>query len=27
MLGFATIIFNFFIVNIFISGMHSYAGV
>jgi cytochrome c-type biogenesis protein CcsB len=27
LLGFATIIFNFFIVNIFISGMHSYAGV
>ena len=27
MLGFASIIFNFFIVNIFISGMHSYAGV
>ena len=27
MFGFATIIFNFFIVNIFISGMHSYAGV
>jgi len=27
MLGFATIIFNFFIVNIFISGMHSYAGI
>jgi cytochrome c-type biogenesis protein CcsB len=27
MLGFATILFNFFIVNIFISGMHSYAGI
>jgi cytochrome c-type biogenesis protein CcsB len=27
MLGFATIIFNFFIVNIFITGIHSYAGV
>jgi cytochrome c-type biogenesis protein CcsB len=27
MLGFASILFNFFIVNIFISGMHSYAGV
>jgi cytochrome c-type biogenesis protein CcsB len=27
MLGFATIVFNFFIVNIFISGIHSYAGV
>jgi cytochrome c-type biogenesis protein CcsB len=27
MLGFATILFNFFIVNIFISGLHSYAGV
>jgi cytochrome c-type biogenesis protein CcsB len=27
MLGFVTILFNFFIVNIFISGMHSYAGV
>ena len=27
LLGFATIIFNFFIVNVFISGMHSYAGI
>jgi cytochrome c-type biogenesis protein CcsB len=27
MLGFTSILFNFFIVNIFISGMHSYAGV
>jgi cytochrome c-type biogenesis protein CcsB len=27
MLGFATILFNFFIVNIFITGIHSYAGV
>jgi cytochrome c-type biogenesis protein CcsB len=27
MLGFATIVFNFFIVNIFITGIHSYAGV
>jgi cytochrome c-type biogenesis protein CcsB len=27
MLGFASIIFNFFVVNIFITGMHSYAGV
>jgi cytochrome c-type biogenesis protein CcsB len=27
MLGFTSIVFNFFIVNIFISGMHSYAGV
>jgi cytochrome c-type biogenesis protein CcsB len=27
MLGFVTIIFNFFVVNIFITGMHSYAGV
>jgi cytochrome c-type biogenesis protein CcsB len=27
MLGFASILFNFFIVNIFITGMHSYAGV
>ena len=27
MLGFATIIFNFFVINIFVSGMHSYAGV
>ncbi len=26
MFGFATIIFNFFVVNIFITGMHSYAG-
>src|SRR5579875_1376411 len=25
--GFATVLFNFFVVNIFISGMHSYAGV
>ena len=27
LLGFTSILFNFFIVNIFISGMHSYAGV
>jgi cytochrome c-type biogenesis protein CcsB len=27
MLGFTSILFNFFIVNIFITGMHSYAGV
>jgi len=27
MLGFASILFNFFIVNIFVTGMHSYAGV
>jgi cytochrome c-type biogenesis protein CcsB len=27
MLGFATILFNYFVVNIFISGMHSYAGI
>jgi cytochrome c-type biogenesis protein CcsB len=27
LLGFATILFNFFVVNIFITGMHSYAGV
>jgi len=27
MLGFVSILFNFFIVNIFISGVHSYAGV
>jgi cytochrome c-type biogenesis protein CcsB len=27
MFGFATIIFNFFVVNIFITGVHSYAGV
>ena len=27
MLGFGTILFNFFVVNIFISGLHSYAGV
>ncbi len=27
LLGFTTILFNFFIVNIFITGMHSYAGV
>jgi len=27
MLGFTSIVFNFFIVNIFITGMHSYAGV
>jgi cytochrome c-type biogenesis protein CcsB len=27
MVGFASILFNFFIVNIFITGIHSYAGV
>lgn len=27
LLGFATVLFNFFVVNIFITGMHSYAGV
>jgi cytochrome c-type biogenesis protein CcsB len=27
MIGFATIVFNYFVINIFISGMHSYAGV
>jgi cytochrome c-type biogenesis protein CcsB len=27
MFGFVTILFNFFVVNIFISGMHSYAGI
>ena len=27
LLGFVTILFNFFIVNIFITGVHSYAGV